>query len=317
MNWKPIVVGVDGSAASVRAAVIGDRIARRTGASCHLVAVIPDYLRILRSQGLVADATGYAAEAAARDREAIKGALRGDVPDELIESLDVRTGKPAFVLKQAATELGAGLVVLGSREHHGMGRWRARLASYLVRAGLRVLVTDGGSAHIRRVLTALDLSYASARTLEAGRRWARLFGGQLRAIHVHQPLPPLTLPTGPAVFPDERFDERLAASLVWNDITGEHEEKVVRVGTPVATIRSEVDAWGADLLVIGSHGSGWVDRLLLGSAAELLVEHPPVMTLVVPSGRPAGDEPLDIGALPWEEAHPELAALTLPDLQPR
>ena len=129
-------------------------------------------------------------------------------------------------------------------------------------------------------------------------------------MYVHQPLPPLTAPAGPAIFPEERLDERLAASVVWTAITGPQEDKVVRVGTPVATIRAEAEAWPADLLVIGSHGSGWVDRLLLGGTAEQLMEHPPMTTLVVPSGRPAGDEPLDIGALPWEETSPEIAAAT-------
>lgn len=318
MNWKPVVVGVDGSAASVRAAAAGELVARQADTSCTLVAAVPDYQRILQSQGLVLNAEGLAAVSAARDREAIESALRGDVADALLDGLVVRAGKPAQVLKTAAMENGAGLIVIGSRSHAGAARFRPRIAPYLVRsAGIPVLVTNGSATAVNRVLVGLDLSYASARTLEAGRRWARLFGAQLRALYVHQPLPPLTAPEGTVVFPEERLDERLAASAVWSDIAGPREEKVVRVGRPVATIRAEAEAWPADLLVIGSHGGGWVDRLLLGGTAEHLMDNPPLMTLVIPSGRPAGDEPLDIGALPWEATSPEIAVTAAPEPQPR
>ena len=41
--------------------------------------------------------------------------------------------------------------------------------------------------------------------------------------------------------------------------------------------------WGADLVVLGSHGKGWVDRMLLGSTTERLLSHLPTSMLVIPS----------------------------------
>ena len=45
------------------------------------------------------------------------------------------------------------------------------------------------------------------------------------------------------------------------------------VGEPRAFILDEAKAWGADLIVLGSHGRhGW-DRLLMGSVAESVALH--------------------------------------------
>jgi len=48
-----------------------------------------------------------------------------------------------------------------------------------------------------------------------------------------------------------------------------------------------VDTLAADLLVIGSHGRGQVERLLLGSTTERVVQHAACPVLVVPPHAPA------------------------------
>lgn len=53
-------------------------------------------------------------------------------------------------------------------------------------------------------------------------------------------------------------------------------------GLPAETIAEEARAWQADLIVVGSHGKGWVDRILIGSTAERLVTELPTSVLVVP-----------------------------------
>jgi nucleotide-binding universal stress UspA family protein len=54
-------------------------------------------------------------------------------------------------------------------------------------------------------------------------------------------------------------------------------------GDPRAVLRTAAD--GADLLVIGARGHGVLDRLLLGSVSNALVQHPTVPTIVVPHER--------------------------------
>jgi nucleotide-binding universal stress UspA family protein len=56
---------------------------------------------------------------------------------------------------------------------------------------------------------------------------------------------------------------------------------VIREGLATDVLREEVDQSAADLLVIGTHGSGGLSQLLWGSVAGNLLERPPCDVLVV------------------------------------
>jgi nucleotide-binding universal stress UspA family protein len=56
----------------------------------------------------------------------------------------------------------------------------------------------------------------------------------------------------------------------------------------VETLTQAARSGPATLLVIGTHGAGWVDRLLLGSTAEGLLARLPASLLIVPSLPGAG-----------------------------
>jgi len=50
----------------------------------------------------------------------------------------------------------------------------------------------------------------------------------------------------------------------------------------VETLLREASDWQADVLVVGSHGKGWAQRVLLGSVTERLINHLPTSLLVAP-----------------------------------
>ena len=58
-------------------------------------------------------------------------------------------------------------------------------------------------------------------------------------------------------------------------------ETVVRRGDPRTVIVDEANEWGANLIVMGSHGRTGLSRLLLGSVAQAVVEHAPCSVEVV------------------------------------
>jgi nucleotide-binding universal stress UspA family protein len=64
-------------------------------------------------------------------------------------------------------------------------------------------------------------------------------------------------------------------------------DKAVRQGDPRTVIVDEAAEWGADLIVVGSHGHTGLTRLLLGSVAQSVVAHAPCSVEVVRRRRTA------------------------------
>jgi nucleotide-binding universal stress UspA family protein len=58
-------------------------------------------------------------------------------------------------------------------------------------------------------------------------------------------------------------------------------ETHVVIGEPGPTICDAASELGADLLVIGSHGHGWLRRVFLGSASQHVLHHSPCPVLVI------------------------------------
>src|SRR5687768_14099660 len=50
-------------------------------------------------------------------------------------------------------------------------------------------------------------------------------------------------------------------------------------GAPEQTIVEEAENWGADLIVVGSHGYGFWERVLLGSVSNSVMHHAPCSVL--------------------------------------
>jgi nucleotide-binding universal stress UspA family protein len=55
----------------------------------------------------------------------------------------------------------------------------------------------------------------------------------------------------------------------------------IEYGDPAAEIRRVAEDEGFDVIVVGSHGSGFVKRVLLGSVSQHLLHHAPCPVLVV------------------------------------
>jgi nucleotide-binding universal stress UspA family protein len=82
---------------------------------------------------------------------------------------------------------------------------------------------------------------------------------------------------GEAPRPSRRASERARARKTVEaaaHILDTREDKTLRVtaeilgGSPKRVIPEEAERWGADLVVVGSHGYGFWDRLLLGSVSH-------------------------------------------------
>lgn len=55
----------------------------------------------------------------------------------------------------------------------------------------------------------------------------------------------------------------------------------VELGKPAEVIVDIAAEWGADLIVVGSHGHGFWGRMLLGSVSDAVCHHAPCSVLIV------------------------------------
>jgi nucleotide-binding universal stress UspA family protein len=284
--WLPVVIGVDASPSSADAVRLGWELAQAAGTTCRLVHATPEAWTVppaSTSPTAQPDAVNESVRLAAR--AVMLDALGGNVPDDALATLEVRTGRAAAVLLDVADELSAGLVMLGGKHHSLLGRWVVgSTADALVRVlDVPLLVTAHTAGPVDRVLAAVDLSDAAEVTLRVAERYAALFGAELHLLHVVEPLP--LIPEAPVYFTDEEAYLRSAEHLqrvLWPLVRYPGATTSIVRGAVADCIAAEVAERRAQLVVLGSHGKSWVDRILIGSVTEQVLHALPCSMLVIP-----------------------------------
>ena len=142
---------------------------------------------------------------------------------------------------------------------------------------------------IRRILCPVDLSEGSRRALEHAAAVARAWGAQLTVLHVqHIPLPFELVPGSDGTTARAPDPELLRPALhefvksAAGDVAAAL--KVISAFDTRVAILTEAARDDADLLVVGTHGRGSVERFLLGSISDRVVRRAECPVLVVPPG---------------------------------
>lgn len=286
MLWKHVVAGVDETPQGVAAAVAGARLATVLGGECTPVHAVREFWLEFAEEDVVQGTAELQAAVVGTARERVHALLAGHVPQDVQRRLIVRPGRAGVVLRDVAREIRADAVVLGGKHHSDIGRWIGGSTAHdAVRSsGLPVLValpsTDGRPFH--RILAAVDLSDGALPTATTARQIAEALGAQLRGLCVIEAPVPLPEMMPLLAQPEySRAAERVLRRRVW-PLLGSGAETVMREGAIADMIEREVRDWGADLVVVGSHGKGWAERLILGSVTEQLLRALPCSLLVVP-----------------------------------
>jgi nucleotide-binding universal stress UspA family protein len=290
MAGQPIVVGVDGSPASGVAANIGWVVAQASGVDCLLVHATPDGRASLEMAGAGVSLDALQLAMLARARNDVRTAIGSYVPSPLADQIVIRTGRAATVLDDVIARTDAQMLVLGGKHHSTLGRWvsGSTVQRMVRRLNVPLLVTAGALRARPRVLVAVDSSYAAKPTVDSATAFAQLLGGPLHALHVIEPAvtaPDVVFNQDPLAYED--WSRELVERDIWPLLPIPDHHKVIRRGEPARTIAEEATAWRADVIVVGSHGKGWVDRLLIGSVTEDLLNDLPCAVLVIPVPAPA------------------------------
>jgi nucleotide-binding universal stress UspA family protein len=291
MSWKSVVAGVDDSPEGIRSAELALEIADRARVECYLVHAAREFWAASGGTDIPIDVGTMNKAVLQTARERLTEVLSPVVSEKALSDLEVRLGRAAVLVREVVAERDAGLVVLGAKHHPAVTRWvgGSTVHNVVRTSRVPVLVSRMERTEIRRVLVAVDISYATKPTISEASRFAGLFGAELRIVHVVEPLPliaalPIALDQEAYYRLSEmQFNEEMAEQI--SDVPV---EQVLLRGASDDAIADEVEDWSADVLVVGSHGKGWVDRLLVGSTTERLLNHLPTSTLVIPVAAPHG-----------------------------
>jgi nucleotide-binding universal stress UspA family protein len=151
----------------------------------------------------------------------------------------------------------------------------------------------------KKILVPLDLSARALKALQHAQALARRFGSELHLVHITEPLVyPTDLGYAPVVSGDletelqEGSRERLAAVVEAVRQAGFTVSGRLQVGRPHTEIVAAAADFGADLVVLTTHGFTGLKHVLLGSVAERVVRHAPCPVWVVrdPEREPASTE---------------------------
>lgn len=149
---------------------------------------------------------------------------------------------------------------------------------------------------VRKVMAPTDFSDHSRRVIEFAAAEAALREAELHLFHcvmtqmVGHPIDGTAIPVaGDLVKESERCLEKLSQAIEKTHSTVPSVEivRAVAHGTPEQKVVEYAREHQIELIVMGSHARSGVERLLMGSTAELILRHAPCPVLIVP---PAGNE---------------------------
>ena len=128
----------------------------------------------------------------------------------------------------------------------------------------------------KHILACVDFSPHSTRSLAEVGEYARANGSKVTLIHVSDPqafIPPQAV-LQPASTNDEATHRAALAKLRDQNLGDIEVDIAVLVDhAPAKAICDYAEEHGVDLIVVGSHGRGGVERWLIGSVAERVVRH--------------------------------------------
>lgn len=207
---------------------------------------------------------------------------------------EVRSGPTADRILAVAAERGAGLIALGAMGATALERFfLGSVAERVLRhAAASVLIARPVRHNLSRALVAVDGSETGPRVVAAAAGLSLPESTELRLISV---LPPREAICAAAPLVWAGFTGELDAALQGAVLAGEerlrslagslrhggrHVSAELVRGEPASALVHTVESESVDLLVVGSHGEGGLDRFLLGSVSERVARHARCSVLV-------------------------------------
>lgn len=141
----------------------------------------------------------------------------------------------------------------------------------------------------KRILIPVDGSVTSDAAVDLGRRFAADQNARLAFVHTYSVARTIAMASGvgtTVLDPSEAVEvERGAGESILRDAVVQvapfDAESFLEEGDCVGSILAVAQRWGADLIVIGSHGRSGLTRALVGSVAEGVMRRAQIPVLVL------------------------------------
>jgi len=278
---RRVLAATDTSEHGLSALVTGAACARRFGASLDAVCVLETRLLPFGVK-----ATDYHERFGEELRR--KVVVQAEQAGAADAAVHVRGGLAAPLITEMAEEFGADLVVVGAHPRPAVARFLVgSTAERIIRlAHVPVLgATEGRREVFERILAPVDLSNQSRRVIETAAAFAQADQAEVRALYVQDRLTPMLLEAALFDEREQRHHARNQFELILSEVSlasGLMVSREIREGHAGQEILHEAQDWNADLIVLGTHGFGFFNRLLLGSTSTYVLRHGYCATLVVP-----------------------------------
>jgi nucleotide-binding universal stress UspA family protein len=279
---RPILVATDATSESDAALRVAQSMALHTFRSVQVVAVY-EPMPIAAPEVTVVESPDMEAQRrqALRERVGQQFARTGLIYDWPV---DVVCGDPAYAVARIARECDAAVVVMGLGKHGLVQRLLGdETALRMLRLGsVPVLAVAPTASQLPlRVLAGMDFSPSSVRALALAATVIHSFA-RIEVVHVAPPrefgrIPSANSPSSLEL--DAAFD-RMEREVKLPK-TMRATRKMLR-GDPARVLLKECAGHAPDLIVVGSHGRGFLSRLVIGSVSQKLVRDASCSILVAP-----------------------------------
>lgn len=286
-----ILVPLDGSALSERSLAYATSMSQALDA--RLALMIAAYISDIPSHGPWTD------EMVSHPRDTCTAYLtsvreRISAPEV---DLIVKVGYPHESILEAAKETNASLIVLSTHGRSGVSRWAyGSTAGHLLHESHVPLLVIGKNAaasgtdgyHPKHIVAPLDGSELSERALPQVRELAGVFGAKISLVRVAPysvEAYPMAVPQ--MYWPDLDRDLIAGATAYLERVregVGVPVDLHVLQGPPAEMLLGFAERNAADLFVLSTHGRAGLQRAILGSTADRLLEGPAPVLMLRPEG---------------------------------
>jgi nucleotide-binding universal stress UspA family protein len=142
----------------------------------------------------------------------------------------------------------------------------------------------------RRLLVATDFSAGAACAADTAIRLAESWKAEIDWVHVGQEASHALTPSSDALLAKwvdhQHHEARVGLETLQKEAREQGVESAVHIqaGRPDVAVAKCAEAFGSDLVVVGTHGRSGIQSLLIGSVAEKIVRNSPVSVLCVRPG---------------------------------